>query len=68
MNTAASKITLVDSLKHLHELSEKGMSNTSAFNKSHELYLKALMLNFLTKIGRIASLNISNMIESLENK
>lgn len=79
MYTVASKTTLVDIVKHLHELSEKGMSKSSAFNQSHDLYVKTLMeendpleiekaLEFLIKVGNIDSLNVSNMIEQLENK
>lgn len=70
------KKVLLTSLQHLHELSEKGMHESDAFNQSLDNYLHAIKdadvsekkaaIEFLEKCQCIGTLNISNMIESLE--
>lgn len=72
-------MTLEEILKHLHELSEKGLFETEEFNQGLDSYIHILAgannlteirkaISFLSSIDSIGTLNLEFLIEQLEEK
>ena len=75
-----TKITLTECLKHMKELIDAGMEHHTAFDDANNEYIHRLIeeevpqlelqeaLAFLSKTDYMGQMNISNMIEQLEDE